>query len=265
MPPSPRAAGLAPREGQENLRRLGVLVAKVALGPLLVVQGRRVRTTALRLPEAGGPRAVEGSALRLLIVGDSSAAGVGVAHQDEALAGQLARALAERLGQPVGWQLVATSGHRSEDALAALDAAELSAADVLVTALGVNDVVGQVATHRWVAALHRIHALAVARAGVRLAVHCGAPPMQAFPLLPQPLRWFFGQQAAGYNAALRRAVAGQPGRRVVLLPGSMRQNAAALMAADGFHPGPAGYALWARALGDQIVTDLGLPSRSMAT
>jgi lysophospholipase L1-like esterase len=181
---------------------------------------------------------------------------VGAAHQDEALAGRLAQALATRLGQPVGWQLVATSGHRSEQALAALQAADLVPADVLITALGVNDVVDQIAPRQALAALDAIHALAAGRAGVRLALHCGAPPMQAFPLLPQPLRWFFGRQAARFNAALARAVAGHAQRRVVLLPEAMQRNAAALMAEDGFHPGPRGYALWAEALADQIEADL---------
>jgi lysophospholipase L1-like esterase len=190
--------------------------------------------------------------LRVLIVGDSSAAGVGARHQDEALAGQLARALATRLGQPVGWQLVATSGHRSEQALAALQATDLAPADVLITTLGVNDVVDQVAPQRALAALHGIHALAAERAGVRLALHCGAPPLQEFPLLPQPLRWFFGRQAARFNEALSGAVAGQPERRVVLLPESIQRNAATLMAEDGFHPNAAGYALWAEALAERL-------------
>lgn len=215
-----------------------------------------MRATALRLPEAAGPRTAEGSALRLLIVGDSSAAGVGASRHDEALAGRLAQALATRLGQPVGWQLVATSGHCSEQALAALQAADVAPADVLITTLGVNDVVDQVAPRQALAALDGIHALAVSRAGVRLALHCGAPPMQRFPLLPQPLRWFFGRQAARFNAALARTVAGQPGRQVVLLPESMQRNAVELMAEDGFHPGPRGYALWAEALADQIVASL---------
>ena len=241
------------------------MIAKVLLGPVLLWQGRRVRATALRLPEAAGPRWADGGGLRLLIVGDSSAAGVGVRHQDEALAGRLAQALAERLGQPVGWQLVATSGHGSEAALAALESAELRPADVLVTALGVNDVVDQVRPRRAMAALERLHARAVEGAGVKFAIHCAAPPMQHFPLLPQPLRWFFGREAARFNAALVKAVAGQPSRRVLHLPEELQRDAAALMAEDGFHPGPRGYALWAEALADQVVTGLGLPSRSMAT
>ena len=241
------------------------MIAKILLGPVLLWQGRRVRATALRLPEAAGPRAVHGPGLRVLIVGDSSAAGVGAPHQDDALAGRLAQALAVRLGQPVGWQLIATSGHRSAHALAALQAAEVAPADVLITALGVNDVVDQVPPAEALAALHGIHALATERAGVRLSIHCAAPPMQQFPLLPQPLRWFFGRQAARYNAALAGSVAGHPSRRVLHLPEAMQRNAAALMAEDGFHPGPRGYALWAEALADQVASGLGLPSRSMAT
>lgn len=223
-----------------------------------------MRATALRLPEAAGPREAEGSALRLLIVGDSSAAGVGAAHQDEALAGRLAQALASRLGQPIGWQVIATSGHRSEQALAAFEAAELAPADVLITSLGVNDVVDQVAPARALAALDRIHALAAERAGVRLSVHCAAPPMQQFPLLPQPLRWFFGRQAARFNAALTASVAGHASRRVLQLPEAMQRNAAELMAEDGFHPGPRGYALWAEALADCICSHSGNGPRSMA-
>ena len=47
---------------------------------------------------------------RLLIVGDSSAAGVGVRTQAQALAGHLSRALASGARRKVHWQLVARSG-----------------------------------------------------------------------------------------------------------------------------------------------------------
>ncbi|RMD81354.1 MAG: SGNH/GDSL hydrolase family protein, partial [Candidatus Dadabacteria bacterium] len=62
-------------------------LATITLGPLLLWQGWRVRLNVPRLPEAPGPRqgrAGKGPLLRLLIVGDSAAAGVGAAHQDEA-------------------------------------------------------------------------------------------------------------------------------------------------------------------------------------
>ena len=238
------------------------LALKLALLPVLVAQGRRVRAQALRLPEASGERSgTVGAghvALRVLIVGDSSAAGVGVATQDEALSGQLAQALAERSGAAVGWQLVATSGHTVRDACDALREAELAPADLLVTAVGVNDVVGQTSPARFLRALDELHALAVARAGVTHAWHCGVPKMGEFPLLPAPLRWVLGRDAAHLDGALARHLAGNSKRLHLPLPStpqSLESDSAmpsGWMARDGFHPGPLGYRNWGRQVAEAI-------------
>ena len=87
------------------------LALKLALAPLLVAQAIGTRRRAPALPEAAGPRegrVGEGAqALRLLIAGDSSAAGVGVAHQEQALAGHLSRALHRHTARTVHWSLQA--------------------------------------------------------------------------------------------------------------------------------------------------------------
>jgi lysophospholipase L1-like esterase len=243
-------------------------VAKIALAPLLLWQGARVRRQALRLPEAAGARAgLAGDGalrLRLLIVGDSSGAGVGAATQNEALAGRLSQALALRLGGRVHWQLLATTGHTTADALRGLQAAELQPADVLVTALGVNDVVGQVAPRHWLTSLGELDRLARQRAGIRYTLHSAVPPMHAFPLLPQPLRWLMGAHALRMNRALGRALMQQPARGMQALPahlhGAAARDVTGLMARDGFHPAPAGYALWADALAERIAREWRLRS-----
>lgn len=237
-----------------------VMAAKLALAPLLIWQGRRVRAQALRLPEAAGPRAgQEGeptseAPLRLLIVGDSSAAGVGAPTQQDALAGRLAQALARRLARPVHWRVHACTGHTAADSLRALQQAELAPADLAVTALGVNDVTGQVGVHHWLAALDRLDAELRERAGVAYVLHCAVPPMQQFSLLPQPLRWWMGLEAARFNHRLRQHLAGQPARGLLALPDGLHRpgGAQGLMAEDGFHPGPAGYAVWAEALAQDL-------------
>ena len=74
-------------------------VLRVILFPVLVAQAISVRRSALRLPEPIGPRSgdvirkFDHPPLRILIAGDSSAAGVGVSTQAEALSGQLAAQL----------------------------------------------------------------------------------------------------------------------------------------------------------------------------
>lgn len=96
---------------------------KYCLGPILLIQSRHLRKTALRLPEAAGPRdgsitsANTSRPIRLLFVGDSSAAGVGVDRQDQALAFPTAERLAARLGTSVEWQLLAKSGINTQQAL----------------------------------------------------------------------------------------------------------------------------------------------------
>lgn len=240
--------------------------AKLALAPLLVWQGRQVRRSALRLPEAGGAReGVAGGAgepcLRLLVVGDSSAAGVGVVYQHQALAEPLARALAKRLDGPVAWQLIATTGHRATDAVAALQsAASLAPADLMLAVLGVNDAVALSPASPWLAALDALHACAAQRAGVRLSWHTALPPMGRFPLLPQPLRWVMGAEASRLDQALAQHLQGRPDRRLATLPPT---PAGVLppgwIAEDGFHPGPHGYRRWAEALAEQIAGDPALP------
>src|SRR3990167_9052579 len=96
------------------------LALKLALAPLLVAQALNTKRRAPRLPEADGPRegrVGEGGRLALLIVGDSSAAGVGVPTQRDALAGHLTRALAQAAQRSVHWQLVAQSGITTAQAL----------------------------------------------------------------------------------------------------------------------------------------------------
>lgn len=83
----------------------------LTLGPLLLLQGRRVRKTIPLLPEPPGERCGvqgRGPLLRLLLLGDSAAAGVGAGHQDAALVGNLVRELSESFG--VDWVLQAQTG-----------------------------------------------------------------------------------------------------------------------------------------------------------
>lgn len=233
---------------------------KLVLAPVLLWQGRQVRRRALQLPEAAGARAGQAGQgelkLRLLIVGDSSGAGVGAPTQDLALAGRLAEHLARALDGRVHWQLVARTGHDSADARAQLASAEVQPADVLVTALGVNDVVGQRSPSRCLQDLDAIHQLAVERCGVRYSLHSAVPPMHAFPLLPQPLRWMLGAQSQRLNRRLARHLMGRRERGLQALPAHLHGAAAAAhMAEDGFHPGPAGYEVWAQALSQRLVRE----------
>lgn len=232
---------------------LGLVAAKLALGPILLPQARWVRRVALRMPEPAGARegvvGEGGAALRLLVVGDSSAAGVGVADQAQALALPLAHRLHEALAAPVAWQLVAKSGINSAEAREWVASAALNRADVVVVALGVNDVSSQTSPHRFAAQLAALWDDVRVRTGARWAVFNGLPPMHILPLVPHPLRWYLGLCAQALDDAVRTWAEAQ-GLGYCALRWADDPRA---LAEDGFHPGPTLYPQWAQRLAHSIM------------
>jgi lysophospholipase L1-like esterase len=227
------------------------LALKLALSPLLVAQAVRTRRRTPRLPEAAGARqgrAGQGPALSLLIAGDSSAAGVGVAEQSDALSGQLVAALAAHYR--VDWRLLARSGLTTEQVLALLEQSGAAPADVAVVVSGVNDVVEQVPSQHAVAARERLVAWLRNRCGVMHVVFAPLPPMRGFPALPQPLRWVAGRDAERHDQALARWAASRAD--VSRVPMRLQPDPAA-MADDGFHPGAPACRRYGQAIAGHIV------------
>lgn len=228
------------------------LALKLALAPLLVAQALATRRRAPVLPEPEGPRQGQvgaGRVLRLLIVGDSSAAGVGVRTQDEALAGHLTRTLARRSGRRVRWQLVAKSGITTVQALELLKQSDPAPAEIAVVVLGVNDVIDQLPSHR--AVLQRAELVDWLRdhVGVRHVVFAPLPPVHRFPLLPQPLRHVMGSDARRHDEAVARWAATR--EDVSHLPIAYALGPEH-MAEDGFHPGEPVYRACGEALADFV-------------
>jgi lysophospholipase L1-like esterase len=228
------------------------LALKLALGPLLLAQGKWTRWRTPVLPEAEGERqglCGEGPPLRLLIVGDSSAAGVGVATQELALAGHLTRELARAGGHCVHWRLVARSGVTTAQALALLQEAGPSPADVAVAVLGVNDVVDQVPTARALQARAALTDWLRRECGARHVVHAALPPMHRFPALPQPLRTVMGLDAKRHDRALKQWCDSRADASYAWMGVDLHSE---VMAHDGFHPAEPVYRHCGRALARHI-------------
>ncbi|MFL6716020.1 MAG: SGNH/GDSL hydrolase family protein [Burkholderiaceae bacterium] len=229
-------------------RWLPELIAAPML-PLLAAQGRRVRRITPRLPCAEGPGfgicedALGGPPLRLLAVGESPVAGVGVEHHEQAITAALARELARRLARPVHWRACGLNGatvRQAQDQLLPLVPAQ--PVDVLLVAFGVNDSTAFHSTRRWQADLTLLLESLRARCQPGMVLLAGVPPLAQFPGLPQPLRWVLGLKAA----ALDHVAAGLPGVRHV--PMRHHQGLSGMMASDNYHPSALGCDAWARDL-----------------
>jgi lysophospholipase L1-like esterase len=229
------------------------LATKSVLFPLLLAQALRVRAVALRLPEASGERQGHvGSGqnpLRLLIVGDSSAAGVGVEQQHDALAAQTAQHLAQLTGRAVDWRLIAQTGLDCRQALGYASSHAIWPCDIAVVVLGVNDVTGQLSLARCLAHRRQLAQWLQANTGAAHIVFTSLPPMDRFTLLPQPLRSILASDARRLDAAVRRMAEQSAHMSWSALPDMQDPRA---IASDGFHPGALAYAAWAQQLASHI-------------
>jgi lysophospholipase L1-like esterase len=190
-----------------------------------------------------------GRPLQLVVAGDSSAAGVGVATQREALAPPLAQAVADACAARVAWRLLARSGLTSAQMPGFLQDQGPLHADVVVVLTGVNDVAEQVPSQRAVAAREALANGLRNTQGVQHVVFAPLPPMHHFPGLPQPLRWVAGSDAARHNAALARWAATRGDVSCVEMEMPLNRG---VLAGDGFHPGAAAYRYCAHAIAQHI-------------
>lgn len=226
------------------------LAARIVLLPVLLGQAITTKFRTPNLPEPDGPRSGvvgQGPRLRLLIIGDSSAAGVGVGNQSDALLGQVLARLQD--DYEVKFDLVAETGARTSDVLSWLPGLPAARYDVVVTALGVNDVTKGRSLKMFLRQQERLIDQCQRSFDTRLILVSGLPPVDQFPALPNPLRWALGWQAQRFDRHLDQLVQGKSGVQKLQFDMALNQSA---MATDGFHPGSKVYARWAARVVEQI-------------
>ena len=216
------------------------------LAPLLFPQSRVVLSHLPILPEAdlGWTGSVAGPApLRLLVLGDSTAAGVGVSDNALGLAGSLARSFSETLGRGIHCTVIARSGATTGEVRNFfLGLATRSEYDLVFVSTGVNDVMHLRTKAAFTADLALILEGLEAASPTATVFLAGIPRMEHFSSLPDPLGTILGARAYRLNAGAH-SVLGQHPRVVHVPPWPIGEPG--FFAVDDFHPSAVGYAAWA--------------------
>ncbi|MDO5504012.1 MAG: SGNH/GDSL hydrolase family protein [Actinomycetia bacterium] len=202
-----------------------------------------------------------GEPLQLLMLGDSTAAGLGTEERNQTIGAILASGIAALSGRPVHLTNVAVVGAQSSD----LDLQVVNALDVVphpdvaVILIGANDV-----THR----IERATAVRHLEQAVRRLLGTGShvvvgtcPDLGTIEPVPQPLRALARRWSRDLAAAQTVAVVEAGGVTVSLadmLGAEFQTRPGELFSIDRFHPSPAGYARVAAALLPSVVHELGL-------
>ena len=201
----------------------------------------------------------DGPPLRLRVLGDSTAAGVGAPTE----AGSLPVQLAERVGAALERRVAVTgygvSGARTADVLTEqLPLVADLGTDVLVIVVGSNDVTHL--TPPWSLDDRTARMLRAATELGAPVVLGGIPRFSGATALPEPLRTTVDLTAYPLRAAQERAaaeiddvvfvnIATQASPRFRGVPEAMSE--------DDFHPSPVGYGFWADALAVGVLEALG--------
>lgn len=222
--------------------------------PIYLAQGIYVRQKSLRLsPPEEGP--VEGkfgkgqAAYNLLVVGDSSAAGVGLDHTRETMGYQAAQKLQGRTGETVAWRM---SGHNSAVAGEIRDVVvpNLAPDDYthIFIMIGTNDMKNWHSTRRWKSEFGGLlYALRTRFPHAKLYWHQAIDVRDA-PALPALLATIMNWRVQLFN---RKGAQLCVERGAVAVPPLDSTNGWGYCR-DGFHANKYGLSMWADHMLDHI-------------
>lgn len=247
----------------------GVTLLTGAFVGLIMAEAKIARLTigtplGLVPPDADGRYGAEfgGQPLRLVLLGDSTAAGLGVDEPVQTPGALLAAGLAALVERPVDLVIAAKVGSQTCDLAHQLDqvlTGDQAAPQVAVVMVGANDV-----THRVQPATSvRLLSEAVGRlreVGCEVVVGT-CPDLGTLEPIAQPLRWLARRWSRRLAAAQTIAVVEAGGRTVSLgdlLGPEFAARPKEMFAIDRFHPSAAGYEAAVRALLPTVSAALGL-------
>lgn len=215
------------------------------LMPFLYLQGQYTRRKIGRLPDASGPtngrEGESGEPVRLLVLGESTAAGVGADTHENALAGHFSRILSAKIGRGVEWSVVGRSGITVGETIRELvPLVPGDDFDFILLALCGNEVLklrSPRQTRRDMETLIGILRRQSPRSTIFIT---NAPAVRLSPILPDPLKYVLGNLSALHDANARDFTKRLERVYYFHQPTYVPDG----FFADGIHPSSFGYRVW---------------------
>lgn len=214
--------------------------------PFLYAQGKFVRYKVGKLPDAEGETIGKfgefEEAINLLAIGESTVAGVGVKTHKEALTGRFSKHLSKKTGKTVHWHAVGESGITVERTLENLvPKLPETKMDVVVVALGGNDVFGLSSPVKWRTDLTELLEILRTQNENATIFLANVPMVRDFIALPNPLRYVLSRLAKLHHFNAKDLASNMEN---VLYFHDVKKVTDEFFS-DGVHPSATGYDLWA--------------------
>ena len=220
------------------------------VSPFLFLQGQYTRRKVGLLPDAAGDKTgIIGSgerAAKLLVIGESTVAGLGARTHTQALAGRFAEQLSSRIGRPVRWHVIGRNGvtaKRTIDELVPMIPEETF--DYILVGLGGNDVMKLSSPRKWRRDMITLLGILRERNPDAVIFITNCPMIKYSPALPHPIKFLLWELSKMHDANIREFTSDMDRVFYYHQPTAFRVDG---FFADGIHPSEQGYADWSEAM-----------------
>ena len=238
-------------KGRMNLFRMQLTYVLAAVGllpayPFLYLQGQYVRRKVGLLPDAQGEKTGvfgdEPESVNLLVIGESTVAGLGARTHETALAGQFAKFLGRKINKSVRWTAIGKNGVTAQRTIAELvPQVPDEKFDYVLLGLGGNDVLKLSSPNKWRRTMiDLIEIFLKKNPDVKIFI-TNVAAVHLSPALPQPIRGILWRLSKMHNANILEF--SKNWKNVYYYP--QPEEVPSDFWSDGIHPSEAGYAVWA--------------------
>ena len=219
------------------------------LFPLLWYQGMRLKREVPRLPLPGdSPFGIckgKDKEFKILGLGESPMAGVGIAKHSLTLTGLTAVKLNKLLGCSVKWEILAESGLSLKNLNKLIGEQLGKNADLVLVSMGGNDVFQLTPPWVWKNNINTCVKLLYEKENKPLILFSPVPPVGRFPAIPNPLRIMFSFWGLLLQASLAQTINSMD--NAYLLDERFPEGKEYYLE-DGIHPSPLAYDPWSEKL-----------------
>lgn len=237
---------------------LGSILA-VPLLPVMYFHGKKIKALVPELPEAKG---IEGkstvnskSSIRLLTIGESTIAGVGVATHNEGFTGTLANELSLKLNANVQWKVYARSGYTAKRVREKIiPKITEQSTDIIVIGLGGNDAFTLSSPAKWKLDINELIVAVKEKFGETPIIFTNMPPIKEFPAFTPLIKLIIGNLVELLGEELNKLISAYSNvyyysTKITMTDWMNRFDKQARISdffSDGVHPSKLTYQIWAK-------------------
>jgi lysophospholipase L1-like esterase len=235
-------------------------IISVPLLPILYFQGKNIRKNLPQLPEATGieglTATVKGSEpIKLLVLGESTVAGVGVETHEKGFAGTLAKELSCSFNKTIDWKVYARSGYTAKRVQHKIVSKITEQRfHIIVIGLGGNDAFTLNSPKKWAQDIQNLINELRIRFGSVPIYFTNMPPIKEFPAFTKTIKFVVGNLVELLGEQLQLVVKNNENvyynSEVITINGwTKRLNISSNTTdffSDGVHPSEFTYQVWAK-------------------